>query len=128
MHAENFIQYRQTSGNSCVGVKCFKLLNSSDCLQLVLPFQRDVSAVDEGKFCFRVCGVKLMISNMLEKKRRYGLSTQRNDSNYACEVLLVSSAKDFFFRDEPIGIRQGDINRKNSTFDKMSAEVKDHLY
>ena len=36
--------------------------------------------------------------------------------------------KIFFFRDEPIGIRQGDINRKNSTFDKMSAEVKDHLY
>lgn len=68
--------------------------------------------------------MKLMISNMLGKSRRYSLNTWNNGSKYACEAILVSSTK-FLREDETIGIKQGDINReKIDTFDKVSAEVE----
>ena len=48
----------------------FKLFNSHDCLELVLPFQRNGWAIDEGKFWLRFCDMKLMINNVLKKKKK----------------------------------------------------------
>lgn len=95
-----------------VGVKCFKLFNSHDCLELVLPFQTNGLVIDKGKLWLRFCNMKLMISNMLGKNRGDTVSIHETMVANMPVKLFWSVLLKFLREDETIGIKQGDINRE----------------
>lgn len=93
----------------------FKLFNSHDCLELVLPFQRNGLAIDEGKFWLRFCDLKLMINSVLEKKEKNRgdpVSIHKTTVANMPVKLFWSVLLKFLWEDETIGIKQGDINRE----------------